>query len=99
MFSIEKTIEVLKDPEGYAPHVRREANSRAIGLIDKLQGKIDKLYGAMVGLVGASTTEDLKAMELIMRISPAPDDDKSSIINAIHVLIEFNELIEPIEDE
>lgn len=47
-----------------------------------------KLKSALIGLVGASTKEDLEAMELAMRSAPIPEADKVAAINAIHALLE-----------
>lgn len=49
--------------------------------------KIRKLTGALVGLVGASEPDSLKAIECQIRLAPAPDSDKAAMINAIHVLL------------
>ena len=45
------------------------------------------LRAALVGLVGADTADELKAMEATMRMLPAPEADKAVTINAIHALI------------
>ena len=50
--------------------------------------KIAKLRNALVGLVGASTKEELEAMEIVMRNIPGVEQDKVNAINAIHVLLE-----------
>lgn len=50
--------------------------------------KIEKLRSALKGLVGASTKQELDTMELIMRTLPAPEADKTALINAIHALLE-----------
>jgi hypothetical protein len=47
-----------------------------------------KLRKALADLVGASTAQELDAMELGMRSIPAPDADKIAAINAIHALRE-----------
>lgn len=47
----------------------------------------DLLRAALIGVVGASDPEELKAMELAMRVLPAPDEDKAATINAIHALM------------
>lgn len=48
---------------------------------------IRELRDALVKLVGADSREELVAMEAAMQIMPAPDEDKSAAINAIHVLL------------
>lgn len=40
---------------------------------------------ALVGLVGADG-EELDTIEAVIRMTPAPDADKASMINAIHAL-------------
>lgn len=47
----------------------------------------DRLRKALVGLVGASEPDELRAMEVAMRMLPAPDEDKAATINAIHALL------------
>ena len=51
--------------------------------------KIRKLKAALVGLIGAETREELDAMEVIIRSTPAPDSDKAVAINAIDALRMF----------
>jgi len=48
--------------------------------------KIERLCNALAGLIGASTKEELDAMELAIRSTPAPDSDKAAAINAIDAL-------------
>ena len=52
------------------------------------EAKVAKLRSALIGLVGASTEEELKVMEGIIRSSPVPDADKVAMINAINVIME-----------
>ena len=47
-----------------------------------------KLRQALVGLVGVDTKKELEEMELFLRLSPMPETDKVSTINAIHALLE-----------
>jgi hypothetical protein len=47
----------------------------------------DRLRKALVGLVGASEPNELRAMELAMRTLPVPDEDRAATINAIHALL------------
>lgn len=47
----------------------------------------DRLRAALVGMVGASDPDELRAMELAMRSLPAPDSDKAVTVNAIHALL------------
>lgn len=48
----------------------------------------DRLRAALAGLVGADSAEALRAMEAVIRITPAPDADKVAMLNAIHVLLD-----------
>lgn len=52
----------------------------------------DKLYAALVGLIGASDPQELRTIEVGMRLIPAPAADKAATINAIHALIECSEV-------
>jgi hypothetical protein len=47
-----------------------------------------KLRKALADLVGASTKEELEAMELALRSAPGPEHDKIVALNAIHALLE-----------
>lgn len=49
--------------------------------------KILMLRKALSGLVGASEKEELKKMEILIRSTPAIEEDKISAINAIHALL------------
>lgn len=79
-------------PEGTPPHSAKVLTDH-IKVCEKhpmrsAEIKIKKLRKALSGLVGASTEEELKAMEASLRALPAPDADKTVAINAIHVLVE-----------
>jgi hypothetical protein len=54
----------------------------------KAEEKIAKLRSALAGLIGAETVDELKKMEVAMRMAPAPEADKAVAINAIHALLE-----------
>jgi len=47
-----------------------------------------KLRKALADLVGASTKEELEAMERIIQTVPGSGQDKTLALNAIHVLLE-----------
>lgn len=47
-----------------------------------------KLRKALADLVGASTMQELKVMELFLRTKPGPERDKIVSLNAIRALIE-----------
>ena len=50
--------------------------------------KINKLRSALIGIIGAETEAELKAIELVIRSSAVPDVDKAVTINAINAIIE-----------
>jgi hypothetical protein len=52
------------------------------------EAKVVRLRTALAALVGGSTRTELEAMEMALRLLPAPENDKAVMINAIHVLIE-----------
>lgn len=55
----------------------------------KCEADRDKLRRALIGLVGAETTEELKKIEASMRaMSGIPEDDRCGGINAIKALLE-----------
>ena len=52
---------------------------------------VEKLKNALIGLIGASTKEELEAMELIIRTTlPAPESDKIAALNAIGAIRSCN---------
>ncbi len=79
-------------PEGTPPHGAQILTDH-IKICEKhpmrkAEDTISKLRNALSGLIGATTKEELEAMELALRSVPAPEADKAVSINAIHVLIE-----------
>lgn len=52
------------------------------------EAKISKLQNALSALVGASTKDELEAMEAAFRSIPGIEADKIAAINAIHALLE-----------
>ena len=46
----------------------------------------DKLRAALACLIGASTPEELNALEAGIRTAPACDEDRAVALNAIHAL-------------
>lgn len=46
-----------------------------------------RLRAALVGLVGVDGREELEQMEMAIRQSPAPADDKVAALNGIHALL------------
>lgn len=78
-------------PEGTPPHGEQILTDH-IKVCEKhplrhAEAKISKLRTALIGLVGSSDKAELEAMEAFIRISPVPETDKASTINAIHALI------------
>ena len=53
----------------------------------KAERDIALLRSALVGLIGADSAEELRQMEVTMRLLPAPAEDKAVSINAIHALL------------
>ena len=53
----------------------------------KAEQDIALLRSALVGLIGADSAEELRQMEMTMRLLPAPAEDKAVSINAIHALL------------
>ena len=47
----------------------------------------DRLRAALVKLVGMDGKHDLEEMEAVMRLMPAPTEDKAATIDAIHALL------------
>lgn len=48
----------------------------------------DMLRRALVGVIGADNTTELRAMEMVIRAQPAPASDKAVALDAIHALLE-----------
>ncbi len=83
-------------PEGTPPHGSQILTDH-IKICEKhpmrqAEATILKLRSALIGLVGASTKEELEAMEVIVRGLAIPLTDRAVSINAIHVLIETEDL-------
>lgn len=79
-------------PEGTPPHGAQILTDH-IKVCEKhpmrrAEATISKLRNALADFVGASTKEELEAMELVLRSTPAVGSDKIVALNAIHVLIE-----------
>jgi len=55
--------------------------------LDKAERDCELLRSALGGLVGASSREDLEQMELFIRSTPAPAEDRAASIDAIHALM------------
>jgi len=51
------------------------------------EADIALLRGALAGLIGADTREELEQMEMAIRAAPAPAADKVAMIDAIHALL------------
>ena len=55
--------------------------------MSKVIAERDRLRAALVGVIGESSREGLEAMEIAMRVMPAPAEDKAVSIDAIHALL------------
>ena len=53
----------------------------------KVKRQRDFLRGALIDLVGAAGDDELRQMETILRLTNVPADDKTAMLNAIHVLL------------
>lgn len=56
-----------------------------------IKAQRDRLRAALVGLIGVDGRADLEQMEAVMRLMPAPAEDKAVTIDAIHALIAIGE--------
>ncbi len=56
--------------------------------IEVIKQQRNRLRAALAALVGADSADELRAMEGIIRIAPAPEADKIAMLNAIHALLE-----------
>ena len=79
-------------PEGTPPH-GAQILTEHIKVCEKhpmrkAEATILKLRKVLSDLIGASTKEELEAMEIAIRTTPAPASDKAVMINAIHALVE-----------
>jgi hypothetical protein len=52
-----------------------------------VEARLAKAMAALAGLVGSSDRAELKQMEAMMRVTPAPDADKIAALNAIHCML------------
>ena len=53
----------------------------------KAEADINLLRSALAGLIGTDTETELRQMEAVMRLLPAPNADKAASINAIHAML------------
>ena len=81
---LEIVLEFAADP--HSDMVFTEAKE-LIEAVHDLQETIVLLRGALVGLVGSDDKEELEKMEVFLRVSPAPMEDKASTIDAIHAIV------------
>lgn len=58
-----------------------------LNYMKELVAQRGQLRAALVGLVGVDGSDQLEAMETVMRALPAPAEDKAAMIDAIHALI------------
>lgn len=49
--------------------------------------EVTRLRAVLMRLIGVDSKEELQAMEAMIRIAPAPAEDKAAMIDAIHVLL------------
>jgi hypothetical protein len=60
---------------------------RLLQRLERAEAENARLRAALEGLVGASTREELEQLEVVMRLLPAPAEDKAKSIDAIHALL------------
>lgn len=72
--------------EGEAIEIQ-SANARLIAAAPTLFAERNRLRVALVQLVGVDGPAELAEMEAVMRLMPAPAEDKAATIDAIHALI------------
>ncbi len=53
----------------------------------KAEADVALLRAALVGLIGSDSKDELLSMEAMMRLLPAPEEDKAVTINGIHALL------------
>lgn len=76
------------DFEGLYGRVRNAINDAIkVQAIKPLEAERNRLRAALVGLVGVDGRADLEQMEGVMRLMPAPAEDKAATIDAIHALL------------
>lgn len=54
--------------------------------VTTLKNERAKLRSALAGMIGVDGKEDLEKMESVLRMSPAPAEDKAQMIDALHAL-------------
>ena len=73
-------------------NMHRTVSGRRISEAGKGQNKLEienwLLRTALVGIVGASTRPELEMLEVMLRLAPAPEQDKAIMINGIHALLQ-----------
>ncbi len=79
-------------PEGTPPHGSQVLTDhiKACGKhpMRKTEATNKKLRSALAGLIGASTKEELKQLEVGVRLMPGVEADKIAALNGIHALLE-----------
>lgn len=53
----------------------------------KVVAQRDQLRTALVKIVGVDGRDELEQMEVVMRLMPAPAEDKAATVDAIHALL------------
>jgi hypothetical protein len=76
-------IAFLRTRDAHADEVIQARNQR----LSELAVESDKLRAALVGIVGVDGRAELERMEVVMRMMPAPAEDKARTIDAIHALL------------
>lgn len=80
---LEQELVILHNTCGrYEKHIYA-AEARAA----RAEAQRDRLRNALVQLVGSSDRAELEAMEVVLRLSPAPAEDKAAAIDGVHALL------------
>jgi uncharacterized coiled-coil DUF342 family protein len=76
-------------------HVHATEITQLVREVSAMRQERDQLRAALVKLVGVDGREELEQLEAVMRLMPAPAEDKSATIDAIHALRDTSEIPKP----
>ncbi len=71
----------------YSVQCQREALDKTQEELAALRAQIEALREALVCLVGCDGRAELEQMEIVLRLAPAPAEDKAAAINGIRALL------------
>lgn len=64
-----------------------EAARKAEAELAAMMDRVAQMRAALFGLIGADGADELRMMEVAIRMTAAPAADKAAMLNAIHVLL------------